>query len=85
MFREQVEGAHGSQLFRSREDHQEYRSLARWESWEDWQAFRKGLSPARLAVDEMASVSEIVSTEVFDEVEDLLARPGRACTISFLM
>ncbi|HKW87375.1 MAG TPA: antibiotic biosynthesis monooxygenase family protein [Candidatus Acidoferrales bacterium] len=73
-FREEVPGAFGSQLFRSRKNSGEFVTLARWSSWEDWEAFRRGVSPARDAVTRMASVSELVSTETFDEVLDLLSQ-----------
>lgn len=73
-FREEVPGAFGSQLFRSRENSGEFVSLARWSSWEEWEAFRRGVSPARDAVTRMASVSELVSTETLEEVKDLLSQ-----------
>lgn len=73
IFQKEVKGARGSQLFRSRDTYGEFMTLARWDSWEDWHAFRQSPSPARLAAEAMARISELVSTEVFEEVKDLLA------------
>lgn len=73
-FREEVQGAFGSQLFRSRENPGEFVALARWSSWEEWEAFRHSASPARDAVTKMLSVSELVSTETFEEVKDQLSQ-----------
>jgi heme-degrading monooxygenase HmoA len=71
-FRREVPGALGSQLLRARDGSREFVALARWASWEQWEAFRRSASPARGAVLKMLSVSELVSTETFDVVKDLL-------------
>src|SRR5215510_8352227 len=72
--RAQVTGAGGSLLMRSRRDPSEFMALACWTSYEDWQAFAEhvGTPPAPEAFRAMAAVSEHLSTELLEEVLDLL-------------
>src|SRR5262245_51164292 len=69
-----VKGAGGSLLMRSRCDPSEFMALACWTSYEDWQAFAAHTSapPAPEAFQAMAAVSEHLSTELLEEVADLL-------------
>jgi len=72
--RAQVKGAGGSLLMRSRRDPLEFMALACWTSCEDWQAFAEhdGAPPDPEAFRAMAAVSEHLSTELLEEVADLL-------------
>jgi heme-degrading monooxygenase HmoA len=69
---ETAKGAYGSQLFQSHDDRSEFIAVARWESIEDWRAFQKGERPDPEGGRKMRAAAELISTEVFDEVEDLL-------------
>ena len=72
--RAQVKGAGGSLLMRSRGDPFEFMALACWTSFEDWQAFAatEGIPPDPEAFRAMVAVSEHLSTELLEEVTDLL-------------
>jgi heme-degrading monooxygenase HmoA len=70
--RERVKGARGSLLLRDRREPSESVAIARWDSFEDWQAFSSDQTPAPEAFHLLSSVSTLLSTEVFDEVHDLL-------------
>jgi len=72
--RAQVKGAGGSMLMRSRHDPSEFMALACWSSCEDWQAFAEHASvpPDPEAFRAMAAVSQHLSTELLEEVADLL-------------
>ncbi len=43
-----------------------------WESFEDWQAFRQGERIDPEGIEAMHAVGELLSMEVWDEVENLL-------------
>ena len=73
--RAKVIGAGGSLLMRSRHDRSEFMALACWNSIEDWQAFAAesdSASPDPEAFRAMGVVSEHFSTEILEEVADLL-------------
>ncbi len=67
--RSKVKGARGSMLLRSSRDPSEFIATARWDSFQDWQAFMQS-DPEAFRV--MSAASQMLSAEVFDEVEDLL-------------
>ncbi len=64
--RGEFKGARGSLLLRDRQTPSEYAAFERWESQTAWRAFQQRQSPAR------SLPGELLSTEVFDEVGDLL-------------
>jgi hypothetical protein len=73
--RAKVIGAGGSLLMRSRHDRSEFMALACWNSIEDWQAFaaeNDSAPPDPEAFRAMGAVSEHLSTEILEEVADLL-------------
>ena len=73
--RAKVEGAGGSLLMRSHHDWSEFIALACWRSIEDWQAFaadNDSAPPDPEAFRAMGAVSEHLSTEILEEVADLL-------------
>ena len=70
--RSKVKGARGSMLLRSRRDPAEFMATARWDSFEDWQAFTQSDPADPEAFRAMSAASQMLSADVFDEVEDLL-------------
>ena len=73
--RAKVVGAGGSLLMRSHHDRSEFMALACWHSMEDWQAFaaeNDSAPPDPEAFRVMGAVSEHLSTEILEEVADLL-------------
>lgn len=73
--RAKVIGAGGSLLMRSHHDRTEFTALACWNSIEDWQAFaadNDSAPPDPEAFQAMGAVSEHLSTEILEEVADLL-------------
>jgi len=70
--RVKMKGARGSVLLRSRLDPGEFVAVARWEGFEDWQAFRLGNPPDPEASRAMSLAGNLLSIEIFDEIQDLL-------------
>lgn len=70
--RAKVKGAQGSRLLRNRREPSQFVAVARWDSFEAWQAFSSDQAPDPEAFARMSAVSTLVSTEVFDEVQDLV-------------
>ncbi len=73
--RAQVKGAGGSLLMRSHHEASEFMALACRHSMEDWQAFATesdSAPPDPEAFWAMGAVSEHLSTELLEEVADLL-------------
>jgi heme-degrading monooxygenase HmoA len=70
--RDTIKGAQGSVLLRSHHQPAEFIAVARWESLEDWQAFGHAQIPAPEAFERLSAVSTLVSTEVGDEILDLV-------------
>ena len=73
--RTHVPGAGGSLLMRSAQDASEFMALACWHSREAWQAFAAtsdSTPPDPEAFRVMGAVSEHLSTELLEEVADLL-------------
>ncbi len=72
--RAKVKGAGGSLLMQSHRDPSEFMALACWSSFEDWQAFVESASapPDPEAFRAMDAVSEPLSTELLEEIADLL-------------
>lgn len=58
-------GARGSVMLQSRENPNEVKTIARWDSFDDWQRFWN--DPNRTAMSAMHEVAELISTESFDE------------------
>jgi quinol monooxygenase YgiN len=73
--RAKVIGAGGSLLMRSCHDRSEFMALACWNSREDWQAFAAdsdSAPPDPEAFRVMGAVCEHLSTEILEEIADLL-------------
>ena len=70
--RSKVQGARGSMLLRSRRDPAEFIATARWDGFQDWQAFTQSDPADPEAFRVMSAAGQMLSAEVFDEVEDLL-------------
>jgi heme-degrading monooxygenase HmoA len=70
--RETVKGSRGSLLLRSHQDPQEFTAIAHWDRLEDWQHFTDAGLPTHAALQRLMAVSQLVSSEVYDEVENLL-------------
>ena len=70
--RAKVKGAQGSVLLRNHCRPSEFIAIARWDSLEDWQAFSPAAMPDVEAFARLEAVSTLVSTEVGDEIQDLV-------------
>jgi heme-degrading monooxygenase HmoA len=70
--RGQIKGAQGSMLLRSHEQPTEFIAIAQWDSLEDWQNFSKASLPDDQAAQRLSAVSSLVSTEICDEIQDLV-------------
>ena len=76
--RTQINGAQGSLLLRHHCQPLEFIAIARWDSLADWQAFSNAGLPDVGAFHRLAAVSTLVSTEIGEEILDLVeeATPG---------
>lgn len=72
IIRAHVRGAGGSLLLQKRDDPTVFMAIAQWDSFEDWQAFADSDPPAPHAFQQVAAVSNLVSTELFEEMQDLV-------------
>jgi heme-degrading monooxygenase HmoA len=70
--RARVKGARGSLLLRNRANRSEFLALARWDSFDDWQAFQRGGSPDAESSQAMRAAGDLLSAEVFGEIHDYL-------------
>jgi heme-degrading monooxygenase HmoA len=70
--RANVKGARGSILLRDHDDPSKFLAIARWNSFEEWQAFRQVRPPDRAAAQAMLAAGELLSAEPLDEVGDRL-------------
>ncbi len=59
-------GARGSVMLQSREAPTQVKTIARWDSHEDWQRFWE--DPDRTAMSAMHELAELISVESFDEL-----------------
>lgn len=66
--RQTTRGARGSILLQSRRDRAECITIARWDSFDDWQAFWRGAPPPDMQP--MHAVAELLSAEAYDEIKD---------------
>jgi heme-degrading monooxygenase HmoA len=66
-----VPGARGSMLLQSAERPDEFVAVARWETIEQWRAFRDA-SAATPAPNPQAANADLISAEPFEEVADLV-------------
>lgn len=74
--RHQVLGAKGSLLMRSADHSSEFIAIARWETIEHWQQFWQGDLTDPQAFQIMQSVSQLLSHQVCEEIEDLTILEG---------
>lgn len=72
IIRAHIRGAGGSLLLRKRDDPAVFMAIAQWDSFADWQAFAASDPPAPHAFQQVAAVSNLVSTEIFEEMHDLV-------------
>lgn len=71
VIRATVKGARGSLLLQSQKNPSAFLAVARWDSLENWRAFRRGERPDPEAFRIASAVSELQSVEAFHEVRDL--------------
>ena len=65
---EEVQGARGSFMLQGDEDAREIKTIARWDSLEDWKRFWQGSNPSQMR--SMHDLGERVSVEIFKEIDD---------------
>ena len=65
---QEVKGARGSFMLQSEEDQGQIKTIARWDSIEDWKKFWKDSQPSQML--SMHELGERTSVEVFKEVDD---------------
>ncbi|MGE3540438.1 MAG: antibiotic biosynthesis monooxygenase [Candidatus Tectimicrobiota bacterium] len=78
--RQLIKGAQGSLLVRSQQQPTEFIAIAQWESLADWQAFSRGSLPDDEALQRLSAVSTMLSTEVCEEVYDLVSAEADSAT-----
>lgn len=66
-----VKGAHGGVLLQSRTNPSAFLAVSRWDSFEDWWAFRQGEPPDHEAFRIVSTVSDLYLVEAFYEMHDL--------------
>lgn len=64
----EVKGARGSFMLQSEKDKQEIKTIARWDSLEDWKRFWQESKPSQMQ--SMHDLGERVSVEIFKEIDD---------------
>nr|WP_299384214.1 antibiotic biosynthesis monooxygenase [Allomuricauda sp.] len=65
---EEVKGAQGSFMIQNDADSTEIKTVAKWDSLEDWKQFWKDSKPSQMQ--SMHDLGERVSVEVFREIDD---------------
>lgn len=65
---EEVQGARGSFMLQSDKDTREIKTIARWDSLDDWKKFWQESNPTQMR--SMHDLGERVSVEIFREVDD---------------
>ena len=65
---EEVKGARGSFLLQGDQDPGEIKTIARWDSLDDWKRFWQNSNPSQML--SMRDLGERVSVEIFREVDD---------------
>ncbi len=64
----EVAGARGSFMLQSKENPQEIKTVARWDSLEAWNTFWQGSTTNHMKI--MHELGERISVEVFKEIDD---------------
>ncbi len=65
---EEIEGARGSFMLQKDSDGSEIKTIARWDSLEDWKNFWQDSNPIQMG--SMRDLGERVLVEVFKEIDD---------------
>lgn len=65
---EEVKGARGSFMLQGEEDSSNIKTIARWDSLEDWEKFWQDSNPSQMG--SMHDLGKRVSVEIFKEVDD---------------
>ena len=65
---ENVKGARGSLMIQEYSNPLIIKTLARWDSFEDWEVFWKDSNPHQMS--EMHTLGKRISVEIFKEIED---------------
>lgn len=65
---EEVQGARGSFMIQNEEDPTLIKTIARWDSLDDWKQFWQDSKPSQMS--SMHDLGERVSVEIFREVDD---------------
>jgi heme-degrading monooxygenase HmoA len=76
VIRATVKGARGGVLLQSRTDPSAFLAISRWDSFEDWWAFRQGEPPDPEAFRIVSTVSNLSLVEAFYEVQNLRVSPA---------
>lgn len=63
-----VQGARGSILLRDYKNITQFITMARWDSFDDWQSFWNGPTPVQMKA--MHELAERLSVECHEEIED---------------
>lgn len=64
----EVKGARGSFMIQNDEDPGDIRTIARWDSLDDWKSFWQESKPSQMR--SMHDLGERVSVEIFREIDD---------------
>jgi len=65
---EEVKGARGSFMLQGEADPSQIKTIARWDSLEDWKKFWQDSKPSQMS--SMHELGERISLEIFTEVDD---------------
>ncbi|TMU57127.1 antibiotic biosynthesis monooxygenase family protein [Flagellimonas algicola] len=65
---EEVKGAQGSFMLQGEADSSQIKTIAKWDSLEDWQQFWNESKPTQMQ--SMHDLGERISVEIFKEVDD---------------
>ena len=64
----EIKGARGSFMLQNNTDTKEIKTIARWDSLEDWKRFWQDSKPAQMSA--MHDLGQRISVEVFNEIDD---------------
>jgi heme-degrading monooxygenase HmoA len=68
---EKAKGSHGMMLLRNKDKPEEFMVVARWDSFDDWRNFWSGNITKSEVFKEMFLSATLISTEIFEEIQDL--------------
>ncbi|MEM9545177.1 MAG: antibiotic biosynthesis monooxygenase [Bacteroidota bacterium] len=65
---EEIKGARGSFMLQDENDTKNIKTIARWDSLDDWERFWNDSKPRQMST--MHDLGERISVEIFNEVDD---------------